>query len=143
MRGSRSLTEMCICVVFRPRTYFELGAAVVTGEPLGQQAPAPTSPGAGRSEASRNAPAAAGHTEYDSGGSGPRATVIVTANTDNRTPVARANAHGRTPTRRPTASATSSTVDAHPAARPVSVSHVSALVIIRTCNDDLVCMPRF
>src|SRR5262245_37076468 len=86
------------------------------GEALGQQAPAPTSPGACRSEASRNAPAAADQTEYDSGGSGPRATVIVTANTDNSTPVASATARSRTPTKRPTASATSSTVAAHPAA---------------------------
>src|SRR5215472_7983452 len=79
-------------------------------------APAPTSPGAGRSEASRNAPAAADHTEDDSGGSGPRATVIVTANTDNRTPLARATARSRTPATRPTASTTSSTVAAHAAA---------------------------
>src|SRR4051812_48701418 len=85
-----------------------------TGEPLRHEALAPTSTGAGRSEASRNAPAAADHTEYDSGGSGPRAAVIATANTDNKTPLARATARSRTPTRRPTASATSSTVDAHP-----------------------------
>src|SRR3954471_20025119 len=83
---------------------------------LGPEAPVPTSPGTGRSEASRNAPAAADHTEYDSGGSGPRATVIVTANTENRTPVARATARSRTPTRRPTANAASNTVAAHPAA---------------------------
>src|SRR5262245_47417906 len=57
------------------------GAAPGSERPLQRPSPAAAVSGAGRSEARRNAPAAAVHTDNDSGGSRPNATVIAMANT--------------------------------------------------------------
>src|SRR3954462_1004598 len=85
---------------------------------------------AGRSWASKKAPAAAVQTEYDSGASGPSAVVMAMAKVRSRTPLASAARRTRTPARSATPSTVSATVDVQPATATSVVGRKGRIVAV-------------
>src|SRR5437763_16618872 len=85
---------------------------------------------AGRSWASKKAPAAAVQTGYDGGASGPSAVVMATAKVRSRTPLASAARRTRTPARSATPSTNSATVAAQPATATSVVDRYGRIVAV-------------